>query len=493
MNAFEFLGLAADADSAAIKRAYSTRLHNTRPEDDPAGFQRLHEAYRAALAICRQRGTGTTAANGHTAPRAPRTDPVDHEHTASPALARPVDTGAMPITANPSPSTPLLDLNALAAEVIDHARLDDPEALASWLEGNTHFWSLQTKAATGFITMRALYRDTPPIREKNQDIVLRFFDLDHALAGHDPFALVRLRQRMDLAWQMHEDPDLSLAHRLRVQGDYRNKTSHEVAKSLKPLMVQLRKPFKLRQVLLTSLIPGRSANLATFILRASGNDPDAMPNEFDRKQMHFWLTACASKRISVPRALLAMMRSIVSVVLCLLALATIRFLPTAAQDNTTTYLTEILLFCGLGAIALYWLWYGYKTLELWQSLPEEVAVAWPWLCLFFVPLLALAGLAAIHMGVLYVLAALPLLILAFLLVQRRFHVRRYGTRPYSLVMRGLAWTCMLIAGLAFTIPTAAQSLITLFAGIVLSMWLADLWMQRRRLRVRGNQTAFDRP
>ncbi|UNE62675.1 hypothetical protein ACQR53_20055 [Xanthomonas oryzae] len=41
--ALDALGLAADADERAIKRAYSARLKVTRPEDDPAGFQQLHE------------------------------------------------------------------------------------------------------------------------------------------------------------------------------------------------------------------------------------------------------------------------------------------------------------------------------------------------------------------------------------------------------------------------------------------------------------------
>ena len=49
MTVFELLGVTPDADAATIKRAYASKLRETRPDDDPEGFQRLHEAYRLAL------------------------------------------------------------------------------------------------------------------------------------------------------------------------------------------------------------------------------------------------------------------------------------------------------------------------------------------------------------------------------------------------------------------------------------------------------------
>ena len=54
-HALRFLGLGPDADERAIKRAYAARLKTTRPDEDPEGFQRLNEAYQAALQWAKQR------------------------------------------------------------------------------------------------------------------------------------------------------------------------------------------------------------------------------------------------------------------------------------------------------------------------------------------------------------------------------------------------------------------------------------------------------
>lgn len=49
MTCWNVLGLPPDADSRTIKRTYAALLKQTRPDDDPEGFQRLREAYEAAL------------------------------------------------------------------------------------------------------------------------------------------------------------------------------------------------------------------------------------------------------------------------------------------------------------------------------------------------------------------------------------------------------------------------------------------------------------
>ncbi|KQQ87409.1 hypothetical protein [Massilia sp. Leaf139] len=49
MNVWALLGIAPTADEREIKRAYARKLKLTRPDDDPAAFQALNEAYQMAL------------------------------------------------------------------------------------------------------------------------------------------------------------------------------------------------------------------------------------------------------------------------------------------------------------------------------------------------------------------------------------------------------------------------------------------------------------
>lgn len=55
MDTWEVLGLEADADERAIKRAYARLLKVHRPDEDAEAFQRLREAYESALAQARWR------------------------------------------------------------------------------------------------------------------------------------------------------------------------------------------------------------------------------------------------------------------------------------------------------------------------------------------------------------------------------------------------------------------------------------------------------
>lgn len=54
MTIWQVLGVDRTVDERAIKRAYATKLKVTRPEDDPAAFQLLSDAYQQALAQVRQ-------------------------------------------------------------------------------------------------------------------------------------------------------------------------------------------------------------------------------------------------------------------------------------------------------------------------------------------------------------------------------------------------------------------------------------------------------
>lgn len=55
MNPWQLLGIARDADTQAIKRAYAVKIKQHRPDVDPEMFQKVHQAYKNALAGARVR------------------------------------------------------------------------------------------------------------------------------------------------------------------------------------------------------------------------------------------------------------------------------------------------------------------------------------------------------------------------------------------------------------------------------------------------------
>lgn len=58
MNPFDRLGLPPTHDEREIKRAYARELKRCRPDEDPQGFQALHEAYSHCLALAQRADAG---------------------------------------------------------------------------------------------------------------------------------------------------------------------------------------------------------------------------------------------------------------------------------------------------------------------------------------------------------------------------------------------------------------------------------------------------
>lgn len=74
------LGLPGPADLRSVRQAYAQRLKTTHPEENPEGFQRLHEAYQLACRIARQ----TARASQPAAAPDPPDPPEAAEETAAP-------------------------------------------------------------------------------------------------------------------------------------------------------------------------------------------------------------------------------------------------------------------------------------------------------------------------------------------------------------------------------------------------------------------------
>jgi hypothetical protein len=199
-HALDALGLDQSADERAVRQAYAKRLRTTRPDDDPAGYQKLRETYDAALAYVRWRekhadddesGPDTGIA-GETPPeviagqaatrRAPEhvnltVDAVTPDET---FVARPFE----------------VDVDQVMGDALAFAA-GRPEAdLGAWFEKVTVDWPLSAKPAVAPFILEYILNTELDITPAQLDAVVSAFGLDDVLTALDPLGLQQLRGRV---------------------------------------------------------------------------------------------------------------------------------------------------------------------------------------------------------------------------------------------------------------------------------------------------------
>ncbi len=133
MWAIIFLGLDEQADERAIKKAYAKRFKETRPDEDPAGFHQLNEAYQAALRWRRENPlTDATSASAILADAI--TEPCSTTFTAIPGYSAADNINTDNLTEQPSPAnTPL---NHYYQTLMRAASAGNIKKLNAWLQEN---------------------------------------------------------------------------------------------------------------------------------------------------------------------------------------------------------------------------------------------------------------------------------------------------------------------------------------------------------------------
>ena len=489
MSPFARLGLPANADERAIKRAYAQQLRQTRPEDDPAGFQQLHAAYQAALDWCRQRTLLQAV-------------PVDHATTSTASAAAPVESAVVPVShataadtskarvsTNPSPPAATFSMDAFCDEAIALATKGDADRLQQWLGRHPALWSLQLKAQAGRLLVQRIYRQEPPMPAACLTAVLRFFDLDHALAGHDPLALQLLQRRTELAWELQPEHRGELAARLRMQ-------DAPARKKLERTLRQLTRPFHWPQVLLSGLDITKPRRIADSVGRLSGSRPDAMPSSIRRDQLAFWLAAADRTKVGKPRLLLGVARIVVGMLAMLLVGLLCGRAFSVYPDTFSTGPVLFLVGCAAAAGLAWALLMAWLPLDNWHSRREELPGRWPWLCLLLVPLLCAAGLllTASPFPSTSLLLILPATLLAF----RRYGRRQGGGKIFAFGRRFVWFIAVVLSQIVHALKdsnVAADDVAFLpgvLAGVAVLVWAIDLWKNRQRLRVRSTSKRLER-
>lgn len=298
--ALTHLGLAPGADEATIKQAYARHLRDVRPDTDPVGFQRLNEAYRAALAQCRQRSGVAIPSRGSAPGRIagePGPDPAPGEST----LRAPADpTRAMPrapvADARPLPPAPVrIDLAAFVRDFCAMARDDQAEALKLWLQERPELWSLEAKSAVGRGLLQTLARTPAPVPAEGFDQMAHFFGFDDALSGIDPQQLQRLRQRCMAEWLILAENLTELTRRL-----YGSPSREAIATTRRACALATR-PLRQAGIVHGALFPAGIRALMRLLRTISPFSPDDLPAVINRAQARFWFMAYDTRNFSKPR------------------------------------------------------------------------------------------------------------------------------------------------------------------------------------------------
>jgi hypothetical protein len=459
MNPFELLGVGRDADEREIRRAYTARLRHTRPDDDPEGFQRLHEAYQRLLQIRR-----------HQAGQAPPAVTLAAvEPTAAPPMAlqaAPRPQPAPVVRAEPVVAPVRIDIHAFCNEAFERAATSDDRMLAAWLHEQPAFWSFRAKADIGQQLMRRLYRDMPPMSADCLQVLLSFFDLDHVHAGHDTLALQRLARRSRLAWELMPEHRDALATRMGM-------VSSTARRQLDRYLARLQRPYTWWRALTAGFIPNSAKVMPQFIRELAGTYTEDLPPSVSQEQLRFWTAAVRKGPVSGGQVLfMAGVLLMLSLIVALGGAATMLFSSDTDMPMLALLGIAVAWTGGLTWIAMRY----YMVLDEWLCRDEDRPARWPRLRLATIPLLWLAGM------ILSLLIPLSHgLGIAFLLPALWLSLRRYWRRHD---MEGFyASPGITRIGLVAAVVILPLSPLWVFATATLLAWGDDLRRHRKVLRL----------
>ncbi len=208
------LGLDRHADERAVKRAYAARLKSRRPDDDPALFQQLHEAYQGALEYVRRRAEAQpmlASVELAAAPLPVGAMPPDAAHG---DLGRPGRPAPRPTPRQQvEKSAPPFNAGAFFDALLQQG-LAPPGQLHAWLQTHPDLYSIQLRNALAPSLVIALEKAAKLPTPEGLRLLLAFFGLDRIERGNMHLQ-PRLEQLHDIAHRQHQvivGPDMSFMY-----------------------------------------------------------------------------------------------------------------------------------------------------------------------------------------------------------------------------------------------------------------------------------------
>jgi hypothetical protein len=500
--ALEQLGLDADADERAVKRAYAARLKTTRPDSDPEGFQQLHEAYQAALVWVRSGRDEVAAwdaeAHLHETTEAQATAEIGPEPSLQPQLRHrqqglqraeallertQEDRPLAPARSATDETDAPLDLAGFLDACIDRAVHSGAEDLRRWLQAQPGLWSLQRKAVVAQALLQRLAAERLPIPQQRFDAIAAFFGLDDLHGGYDAYTVHRLRHRLHLAWEVQSRQANLLAERTALDGGSLAANVREVER----ILSQLTRPLRWPQALWAGLLPGFPSAVRRLLHRLDFGDLDDLPPPIRDEQVAFWDRAGDRERLSRPRLAVVTAR-----LLAYSLIAAGLWLAAGVLGAPVRHpgLAGVPTVAGIAIGALAALWLGhviFSAFGRWQAAPERWDDPRPWLRRLALPAVLTAAMLLLELAPPDSDAA-GVAVGLLLVLGMSSAWRRHGERSGPPLGRHFGfWRTSLLYVVIYTVGTQAgwlddRGALWLVAGAALFIWARDLWRQRHALR-----------
>lgn len=295
MSPFERLGIEPTEDAASIKRAYARQLKQVRPDEDPAGFQALHEAYQHCLDHAEQlRWEASEEADVQEHEISVRSDFNLPPEPAEPQPASAPDGDP----SQPAHALPEFDFNDFMNELLQRGRSQSSTQLMMWLRGLEPLYSLDLKLALRSPVSQVLAKIETPLPVKATEIVLAFFSLD-VIGQQD-------------AW-LHEHAAYA-QHRAesnqRFQHTLEMLQSHRVKPVDRMLVRELAQPPHWPRRLFIAAVPLLPSRLVSTLRALHDIDRQQAQLQLDGKSTAFWQAATDPHRLAAPRLAIAAARCV---------------------------------------------------------------------------------------------------------------------------------------------------------------------------------------